>query len=326
MAFIWGTNGLHGFDYYYGNATSSTTTSVRDTTYVDSALFIENGTTAIKELDAEYADLWLHFEYYVSGSSSAFDSPLAYLGNSGIDAWLFRMGCTNGTLTVEYWNGSAWIATAITMSLLASTKYTFDLHVVMENSGGLIQLYSNGAQIGSDHLGDTIWTAATGLDRYAPYATLVSGGAYVSQMILATESTIGAKLVQHALSSDGDTSDWVGDYTDVNTSANSIIASDTLITSDTADQLQLANFDSLPAHSLYVRGLGINAIAKRGTTGPANLRAVVKTASTEYESASKALTIGYQSIAHIWEVNPNTTGDWSDAEIAAAQIGVKSKT
>lgn len=64
-------------------------------------------------------------------------------------------------------------------------------------------------------------------------------------------------------------------------------------------------------------------VVKNGGTALANAQLGVRTYSTDYFSASKAVTLLLGRVSEIWTVNPNTSAAWTISEVEAMQAIIK---
>jgi len=118
---------------------------------------------------------------------------------------------------------------------------------------------------------------------------------------------------------------WTGDNTDVDELEESEAD---FISSDTATQVEQQTVGATPAAaSAYsVDELRVSARTRRGATGPQNLQLSQRHNSVDGFSANKSLTTNYEVINNSFTTNPDTSNPWTIAELATAEIGVKSIT
>ena len=201
----------------------------------------------------------------------------------------------------------------------ASTNslYTMDVHVKLHGSTGVFEWFVNGSKVGSGTTGDTIHDTAVDMDQimFANNVSNITGYSFYSQMCAMDESTIGAKVVQHKLDGAGVTQEFVGDYTDLDVNGSSVFNGATIASSDTADEIELGTVDALPAHSLMVHSVAVNAQGKVGSTGPQNANVLLRSGGANYFSSDQSVGVGFSTIAGIWPLDPDGDIPWEDAAV-----------
>jgi len=68
----------------------------------------------------------------------------------------------------------------------------------------------------------------------------------------------------------------------------------------------------------------VTVLAALGTSGPTKIKLAVKTHGTVYYSGDFSLDVAYKGYSYLWLLNPNTSANWTTAEITALQIGYES--
>jgi hypothetical protein len=122
----------------------------------------------------------------------------------------------------------------------------------------------------------------------------------------------------------GNSSAWAGTYADVDEAA---MGTDS-ISSATANQL--SQFTVTPTSAISsgaaLSAVAVNFRAHRGSLGPQNIQANVRTGGTDYNSASlSGFGLAMKSMQNIWTTNPNTGGTWLGSDLGAGfNVGVKS--
>jgi hypothetical protein len=271
---------------------------------------------------AATADLWLHFEMVQGNSAFAAGTWLTLYDTGGTGRIRVRSGGDNTTLYMDYWNGTAWTEVdnfAISMNDLQ----TFDIHVVSNTATGSAKLYVAGTlRIESGTLDLSAFTGITKARFTGRTTNAVSAGP--SQVIMADESTIGWRLKTVPATGAGASTAWTGGYTEI----DEITYSDAdFINSATADQVELFTHSTTVPDGYTVRGVAVTARAKRGTTGPQNMRLMLRSGGTTYDNgADLALDEGYGAFCAVWETDPATSADFTASAIASLQFGVKSIT
>jgi hypothetical protein len=93
--------------------------------------------------------------------------------------------------------------------------------------------------------------------------------------------------------------------------------------SSTATDKDLYGFAALQGNIDTVYAVGVCLRARKQETGERQVRTVARSGTTEVESGDKALGVGWRYLNHIYENDPNGGGNWSEANVNAAQFGIK---
>lgn len=270
---------------------------------------------------------WLHFDQDMAtgGSDLSYVTAFELLTSAGAARIRMQTDVDVGGVKMEYWNGSAWTAAGSTITGvdLASIQ-TFDVSWTVNSGTGSIALYIAGTEritSGSIDL--------SGIANIAQVKFYGRAGAaterFISQVIFANESTIGMRLMTGYASGAGSDSAWgSGTYASIDEAVYNDV--DFIASSTNAQVSTFAMTLNSAVTGYTVQAVVATARAKKGATGPANLQLAVRASSTNYFSASKALTTGYAPYVEVWETNPATAIAWTVAEATAAQFGVKAIT
>lgn len=93
--------------------------------------------------------------------------------------------------------------------------------------------------------------------------------------------------------------------------------------SDTVDAQDSFTFGSLSALDSSIFGVQENILAKKDDAGTRLLHGLTRVSSTDYEGSDLSLPDSYANQTQIWEQNPSTSANWTEAEINAAEFGYK---
>lgn len=275
-------------------------------------------------------DFWFHFDVTQSGisSTSTLSTLIELLDGSGVARLrLVTDWESSGSTAVwqmEYLNGAVWTSLG-SFTANPDTLQTVDIHVVCNTASGSANLYLSGTQrIGSGTVNLSSITSITQGKLWGKKAGLNCIAAY-SQVIMASESTIGMKVGTIVMTGQGSTHTFTsGGFANIDETAYSDADE---IHSDTATQVELFTGTPVPSFTGYtIRALGIYARAKKSGTGPAQMQLALRSAGTTYFSATQALDFGYGAIGNAWATNPATSAAFLSSEIAALEYGVKSIT
>lgn len=259
-------------------------------------------------------ELWLH--YYVAEQGAALDAA-AVSFMDGVDT-VFKLHRDSGAWKLSYLSGVATFTQAGTDVPRVQPSHV-DIHW-KSGASGEVAFYINGI----------LQMEATGLTMtYAPDVTKIRFGELnsrniVSQIIMADEPTIGWRVGQSYMTSNGANTAWTGDYTSVD---EALLNEADYIYSGSADQIETYGHTLVPSLTGYnPRAVAVSARARRGGSGPQNIQLAIRSGSTNYFSGTKSLDLGYSAVQHVWETNPDTSLPWTVSQVAAAQPGVKSIT
>lgn len=278
---------------------------------------------ALSEKFASATEAWIHFEHYLDSASSdgTMRTGLQVLDASGNAVIRMQTQEDSDGWRFEYWNGSAWVLIGSELYIETSAVQTIDIHAKVNSATGSIAVYFEGtkrAEVASADL--------SGITNIAQLAFYGRAGAYterfISQVIVATETTIGWRLTTVAPTATGASSAWTGTVAEVD---EAIVSDADFINTSSNDQDELfAHGTAIPA-GYAVRGVVVTARAKKGSSGPSNLQLALRSSGTTYYSASKALDFGYGAYVSVWETDPATGAAFTASAVTSAQFGVRSK-
>jgi hypothetical protein len=273
------------------------------------------------------ADLWLHFDMNQNEfSNTATLTKTAELLDSGGVGQIrlttnWQSGGSTGTWQLEHYNGSTWDSLG-SITATPNARQTVDIHVVSNTSSGTVDLYLSGTHriAGTVNLSGLtgikkvrLWGKTDGLTVPVDY----------SQVVLATESTIGKRVGTIVMTGQGTTHTFTtGGFGNID---EAVYSDADIINSGTAAQEELFTGTPVPDFTSYViRALAVTARVKKNGSGPTQCQLSLRSAGTTYHSATKALDFAYGNICNVWETNPATSAAFLSSEIAALQYGVLS--
>lgn len=270
--------------------------------------------------------LWIHASVAVGGAAVTNNAHgLDVLSPDGITRISLRQTSTTGIYKISTRNNAGSFVDLVTASAcvtLPATVYHIDLFVNY-NTSGEAAFYCNGTKI-ADVTGDVTTNGATQLNsfRLGNLTVNTAGlGTGWSEVIAATTNTTSMRVATLAPVANGNTDTWdVGGVSNV----NEITLNDTTVNaSGTATQVQLYTVGSLPSNNLQIEDLALSARALVDTTGPQHMQAMVRTSSTNYNSASMAplnATFGPNWID--FPTNPNTGLLWTATDLGTVGFNI----
>lgn len=275
-----------------------------------------------------YGDsLWVHADlgFILTGSSA--DYQFLY-GEDSLGNHLFRCAPMDGYWSFEYWDGSTFVRQHGGAAVGSPRHHIYDVQYKNTVDGRIAFYLDDVLQF--EVLGD--FSALADVDKivFSDELNTSDQRGRISQVIVTSdERTVGWRLKTAPATGNGFHTDWVGDYTDINKTDNTIA---TYIESATAEEIELftrAGFVVPTNFSVRAVVVGIMAGDFDGVP-PDNLQAVIRFGSTDYESVSVQPVAddfrgGYVAV---WEDNPATLLPWtnSDASSGTIEFGVVSKT
>lgn len=269
-------------------------------------------------------DIWVHFaltDGAGSGGSSAIQA-LTLTNAAGTDLFRVKWDINAGTVAMERWNGSAWVAVGSSFSINVEIDVQqIDLHVVGNSATGSADLYVAGTQRATASSVDLSLVAS--ITKLRHYGRGTVSDIAVSQVVVANESTIGMRVFTVPVSGAGASSDWTGSFANIDEVAYSDAD---FINSATANQVSTFAVSAPTLTGYSVRAVAVTARAKRGSSGPANLQLALRSSGTTYFSSSIAQGLGYGANVNVWETDPATGAAWINTAVSSVQPGVKSIT
>ena len=152
---------------------------------------------------------------------------------------------------------------------------------------------------------------------------------YHSEMLVTSEDCRGWRVATLGPNSLGTKDEWVGNYADIDEVG--VPDDKDAISADTAAKVELFGLSNLSvsAQNMDVVAVALSARARRGLTGPQNIKGVIRTNSTEVDTASNLGNVAptFQPLTQvIWENNPVTGAPFTVSEVQNLELGVKSAT
>ncbi len=267
--------------------------------------------------------LWLHSNQAFRTNCSGTNAQLiGVLSPDGVARILVR--CSGGaslTYKISTRNAAGTITDLVTASSGPAiyTLAALDLFINYSATGE-VALYVNSVRV-ADFSGNVVTDSATQLNQFRVSGITTDSNSGFSELIAATTNTTAMRLVTLAPVANGATDTFdVGGVSNVN---EVTLSDSTVNASGTASQIQLYTVGSLPTNNLQIADVVLSARAQVDTTGPQHLQAMVRTASTNYNSASLAPNQSTWGPTWIdWPVNPNTSVAWTASDLSAAGFNI----
>lgn len=291
------------------------------------AMKITQGTSEIEgNFSTDITTGWIHMYMYQEVADSNVDDWIQIKKKNGNPAYRICLN-SDGSWAVQKYSGAAWSADLAVTSgaVLSSAGAYIDIKIIVHASTGEIRIYKDGTEV-LTYTGDTSIDNSSFGRIHFKGQTGATKEMNISQVIVASENTVGWKLATLYATGNGANTAWTGDYTAIDEFPLNV--SD-YIESDTAGQVETYTASDIDAaYSTYnVKAVVIAARAANDSGSTiTDLQFALRTGGTNYFSSNSGLTkdgTDY-SVQQIWETNPNTTAVWTQAEVNGAEIGVKS--
>lgn len=308
----------------------STNNTLFDPNFSRSALALDGDSAAGPwrpiVLMGDIAECWAHYRVTTVAISLTNGNTIFELQNSAGQGVLRIQNVSTSQFRGEYWNGSAWTSMGANQSVADGT-FTFDIHSLIANSGGLFEIYINGVLIWSLS-GDTDLFSGSANDRvlFNRYTTGSAPDAKISEIILSTTSTLGQRVATLAPTGDGTYTAWTGTFADVD--ETSINDSDFISSITPNDQESFVLSDlSTTAQGYDPVAVTIASRGRIGATGPSNYQHLTRTGGNDFLSANLNPNTSFQAQPQtVYMQNPDTTADWTISDIQNLETGVKAIT
>lgn len=317
-----------------------------DSNFVPTGTVTDNSQSIFADLSTSgLTEAWFHFKTMINALMTT-QSPVRVktLAQRMTGVELVRIRCStnaNGSsslsgtaaMQLEFLDatGAAYTAVDAPFNVPIDIFHTFDLHVKLHGSTGVIELYMDGNLV-ADFSGNTAPSAAAadGMSILALRGSQNNVGASAygivwSEVIVADENTLDWRLAELIPTGAGANSGWAGAYTDVDE-----------ITLPSTGDLDMITAAANDLKSTYVMGdisgsisgmsivaVGVVARARKGTTGPQHVRGVVRISGTDYETADVSPEIALAPTFMVWDTNPATSGAWAISAVNGAEFGMK---
>jgi len=269
----------------------------------------------------DIAEAWFHFRWSDTTIGTTNHTLVEIQNSSGVGVLRIRSTSTS-QWQFQYWNGSTWVQ--ISTQNEGATAVTIDIRSKINDSTGVFELWVGGVSVGS-LTGDTNLFSGSANDRIL-FGDMGSGVIWMSEVIMADEDTRGMRVATLVPNANGTYTTWTGTYADVDETDN---VDNEFISSTTGNELEsfgLTDLSSVAAGYDPI-AVTIESRGRIGATGPTNFQTLLRTNSTDYLSSNKNPTSTFDAVTQtVYDVNPNTSAEWTISEINALEIGVKSIT
>jgi hypothetical protein len=276
-------------------------------------------------------EVWVHWRVHndnVTVADTAADNAIMTLRDNAGGRDLLRLKCLNGTMTIEAWNGAAWVQLgSASMPFPYQGVFNYDVRFFLDDTLGSVEVYANEA-LAMSFSGDTILNASTTADRVTIMTPVTdTGGINFTDVIITNGCTIGAKMVQPLLAANGADTGWTGLRTGIDETGNyDDVDFITVGTSGTSTSYTVADMPAIfDVNDFYQLAAVISIVRARYSGGaPTKVAHYLRDGGVNHYKPDITLTTSYLFYNELWLVNPTTLLPWTEAEFNALQVGVRS--
>jgi hypothetical protein len=246
---------------------------------------------------------------------------LTLINNQTMDGIGLRWG-TNRTLKLFKINDGVItdLESFSNITIPVTTHIKLDIEICRYGEDCLVNIYYNGS-LQETWTGDAS-TRSSELNQlfFGPSAINTNTQKYFSELIVADSDTRLLRLKTLAMNADGDTNDWTGSYTDINSVANGTTY---LATSD-VNKLFTASLTGMPVGKWAIAAVKVSANLLPTPVGK-GISLGIKTNNVVH--LSDPFDIIYRANKEItFQKNPETDLPFTVDDIDALQIALKSET
>jgi hypothetical protein len=286
-------------------------------------------------IDQTHTNIWVHFNYYQTGTQSFQKTGDASIGFRDIIAVnngsirLFSIGlpysAINGEISLKL-DGTMYASDGVTNTyingILSRNKLcTLDFNYIANGSVHKINMYNNGVKVTTLSYNNTSVLPATTIQ----FSNITSNSiSYFSELIVTGggESTLGWRLASMTPTANGTVHEWKGNFADLATSDAT-----TGISTNSANKHSVGIFSSYKGAA---NPLGIRALSQFGRYIQND--SGLKIEGTLYSNSQmslydKSYTNNYTDesrIITIWNKNPVSNAEWTTSDFTNFQSGFKS--
>lgn len=224
------------------------------------------------------------------------------------------------TLTTIY-------ATTATNIINVNTWHYIELEFTIANSGGVLNLYVDGALVSSGTY-DTLITSTTVSSLYLGPTNSVNIGVYLIDDLYITDtpSRLGEQKVETLYpSADSAQKQWTASTGSDNYAMvdETLMSSTDYIVSSTVGDFDLYDFGNLSSTANTISAITVSTLAEKDNVGTRAIALPVKSGATTTDGANNYLSGSYILASRILETDPNTSTVWTVSGVNSLQAGVK---
>jgi len=284
--------------------------------------------TAYTTLNSSKAELYFAFKYMLrtadtpSGIISFYDSAGTVIGG------LYRESAT-GLPTFRLGGGGAAIQATGTTVINTFTVYLIEIHYKPLNSGGILQLKVNGAAMEINFSGDST-AGLENIIKFGWFHTIVSTACCIDDFVVDDANWIGNTKIQAIVPTGaGATTGWTPSTGSNWDTLNEKPAVDTDYIKTSSGQIDTYAMGNLTGSIALIKSVAVQTRNWREGNGAYDrAQHIVRPASTDRLAASKTTVFPPSAISFqsIWELNPEDSAAWEEADVNGMEAGIKAVT
>ena len=285
------------------------------------------------KLAQKVSELWV--AYYVNidfGTYTSGSGPMMQFYDDAYSTvnplWGIRLFGTGSapTCRMAYWNGTDVVPLGeLSPSPMGGSQMKrVDMHIKLHNSTGIVEAYVDGILAFTTGVTDTLH-AGTGMDSliFGKPSQVDSDDAYFSSIIVADEDTRGMVFVGCGPTADGGVSDWTGTFADVDETG---INDADFITPTATGDISTFVYSAIPVGlaDYDVKAVVAASRGQKGGTVPTSFDVVARIGATDFfATPTTEPPPSFGPVQAVFNANPDTLADWTNAEANAAEFGVR---
>lgn len=269
---------------------------------------------------------WFHTAIFISGNQNSAVNTVEFRDSSGFPWLALRKGPVNGEHQIAWNSGTGaspvWTLVGSIVNLPISGVRFLDISVTL-GSPHAFEVFVGNTSVASGTFTQASFTEVAEV-RFNGFVSIQP---FTISQVLATENipTVGAKVRTLRPSAVGNYTAWSGDHTNVNEAINSDA---TLNSSATAGQRETHAFTDVTVPS----GFEIDSVfhwmrAKNDGSAPNNIRSLLRSGVVDYTTGDlSGIGLGYSPVGALYETNPGTGINWTEAGLNGYEFGYESAT
>jgi hypothetical protein len=280
-----------------------------------------------KYLSSSYSELYVAFKYKALSLDNT--SIISFKDSAGTALATFKLNGTTGRIESHLGISTGTLLATGTTAIVAGTVYLIEIRYKPLNSNGIIQVKVNGGAFEIDYSGDT----TNGLEYVqeiifgrAP-GDSTNSYAYLDDVVVDDASWIGSTSIQGlAVTGAGATTQFDPSAGNNYQCVDEIPASDAdYISTNVPDEIDTYACGNLTGTINSVKAVQVQArCMQEGSPAVPKIQLVTRPSDTDRVSASKTVqTFAPGVVSNIWELNPDDSAAWSEADVNGMEIGVK---
>lgn len=290
---------------------------------------------ARRSLSTPTADIWVSFNLLTT-SADPYDinaqDNLINLRANGEPVFRFAIDNDVGgkQYSAQIWDGSAFQTVGTPFVIGDLTRTRFDIHMVISDTVGVFDVFTDRVNLSSSFSGDTALTAATTFDEIFS-APALTAGQRVSGLYVFDDDTRDTDTIQVRLSGDGNISEFTGASTAIehgNATNITPFNDATFIESTVLGRTSLYATDAITGFDSHeVLAIATSARAQSETLNNAGLSIIERHQATDTVAPAQTMTAAeFGVLQHVFYPDDGMGGLLTVAGLGPIEIGVRNGT